>query len=389
MRWSPAPAADATVVSGWQAPGGSCTGVSERDWQEIDELLQQQAVPVTASRLWLASWCEAHASSWQPWPVLVREGGAVSAAALFARRRWRGVTRVVGMGHGVSDYSRIAAVDEQAADALAGELGRRLASLAGPWSLRVEQLPVLDPVVERLLMRLPQSRSLPGDESPWVDLTASPLGSKSYRQQVRMCRNRVEKEGLALDVSWHYVRDEIEELLPTLARIRRQRDHFLDRLSDLDQPSTFEFWRQVILTLADESRLEVAALRLDGEVKAYCIGITDAPTYYMWDHRFEPGSERYRLGQLLESEVMNQAAASGRYLRVDRMRGATTQKLRTANGCVPAQHLTAWSSRSMRLADETRSVSRARLRELRTSSKAVDSTWRVLKRATVLRGVQA
>ena len=355
--------------------------------ERLDDLHARTAAPVTARRPWLTAWAQAHRGTWTPWPVFIGEEGAIDAAALLARRRRAGLTQVVSLGHVFSDYSRLSAQDEAAAQQLADAVAAALRSLRGPWRLRIEQLPADDAVVRGLQERLPHTATPAGDGAPKVDLTrGEPIGSSSYRQQVRMCRSRLERAGLAKEVSYSTDALAISALLPRIQAIRQGRDHSLDRVSDLDDPVGLAFWRAVVLHFAARGEAEVAILSLGGEAQAYCIGINDGSTYRMWDHRFQPGMERYRLGQLLEIEVIERAAADGRFSQLDRMRGVTSQKMRTAHWVEPAQHFLAWSSSWVRSADQAASSGRHRLADWRQRDARVDRTWRVVKRATVLRG---
>ena len=355
--------------------------------ERLDDLHARTAAPVTARRPWLAAWAQAHRGIWTPWPLLVGDEAAVDAAALLARRTRAGLTHFVSLGHVFSDYSRLSARDEAAAQDLASAVAAALASLRGPWRLRMEQLPQDDPVVRALRDRLPHTATAAGDGAPKVDLTrGEPFGSSSYRQQVRMCHSRLERAGLAKEVCYSTDPAEISALLPQIQAIRQARDHSLDRVSDLDDPVGLAFWRAVVLEFAAREEAEVATLSLNGEIQAYCIGIPDGSTWRMWDHRFRPGMERYRLGQLLEMAVIERAAADGRFSQLDRMRGVTPQKMRTAHWVEPTQHFMAWSSTWVRAADQGASSGRRRLADWRGRDARVDRAWRVVKRATVLRG---
>src|SRR5262249_59834162 len=58
---------------------------------------------------------------------------------------------------------------------------------------------------------------------------------------------------------------------------------------------------------AVRGELEVATLRLDGQLAAYVVALTDGPTYRVFDGRFAPAWRRYSPGRRLEAAVVDHA----------------------------------------------------------------------------------
>src|SRR5213595_178593 len=109
---------------------------------ELDELLEHVGAPVTARRPWIDLWVETY-RTWQPWCLTVRspDTGRLDAAALLATRTRFGITDIVGLGHGPSDYLRLPARDLAAAEQLGSLVADGLRRRPGRWRLVIDQLP--------------------------------------------------------------------------------------------------------------------------------------------------------------------------------------------------------------------------------------------------------
>ena len=72
--------------------------------------------------------------------------------------------------------------------------------------------------------------------------------------------------------------DEVEAV-----HVSRDRQCAVD--SDLDRPAEREFWRRVVEGGNDDWEIEIATLRLDGELAAYVVAILDGDPYRIYDGR--------------------------------------------------------------------------------------------------------
>jgi CelD/BcsL family acetyltransferase involved in cellulose biosynthesis len=353
-------------------------------WRDWDDLAMRTGAPVTASAGWLRSWVDTYGQDRQIVPFSVRDAhGRLDAAAMLAVSRRRPVLMVTAVGHGFSDSARLPAASPSAALALARQVADWITGQHRPWRLRVEQLPVADPVATALHRQLPVSTLRPGDGLPYTLLVPGrTLGTSTHRQHVRRARNRLARGGHRTEVLASTDPAVITAALPDLARVRRARDHALGRFSDLDTPSGYGFWEQVVRTYAGQGRCELTTLRVDGELAAYTLALLEPPLFRLWDQRIDPRWQRFGPGNLLEAEVLERAAADG-FERVDRMRGVTRQKMGTADGVEETQQLDAWSSAALETWDRTIRAGRAAGRDLRERRPEVDRAWVRTKQALV------
>jgi CelD/BcsL family acetyltransferase involved in cellulose biosynthesis len=337
---------------------------------ELTRLADEQQAPLPAGLPWLSAWARSH-PSWRPLSVL-RFGpdGRLVAAALLATR-FRGPLRnVAALGYGHSDYARFLGAPEEA-PGLAAAIADLLAGLRGPWSLRLEQFPAADPVLEDLAVRLPAAALRPGDASPMVDLAGFDPArdvSKSARQSGRTGRNRAAADGLDLTIDRTRDPDRIRELLPELEELHAARDRALGRTSDLEDPEHLAFWRLLLPEAASRGEAEVVVLRLDGRPVCELIALLDGGSYRVWDFRIAPGAERYNPGHVLRDDVLRAVLDEGRWRTLDWMRGEEPYKKASATTVAAASSLQAWSSPGLRRLEL---LARAALR-LRTSARGQD-----------------
>ena len=355
--------------------------------RELDDLHAATNAPTTARRPWLETWVRSF-DDHEPWCLVVEGGGRLDAAALLARRRGRGVTTVVALGHGPSDQVRFPARHPASAEALASGMARALHSLRGPWRLRVEQLPAGDPVAERLAAHLGHSEQVPGDGSPTLHLDQgrepSAYISRNSRQVASTMRNRMRREGLELAIEVTRDPAAVVAMLPEIERVHRRRDEHLVRRSDLDDPRRAAFWRSVIALHAERGEVQVLSLRLSGRLAAYVLGFVDGDTYRMWDGRFEPDFARFSAGRVAMQEAVAAVVRDETLREFDWMRGEEPYKLRMCSEIVPATHLLAWSSAAVREADRWPARAAAALRRARDRSPRLQRAWLAAKARVVL-----
>lgn len=347
----------------------------------FDRLAERLGLPLTARLDYLDRYAATY-PQWQPFLVGVSGvDGEWQAGALLARRRWRGLIRIVGLGQPVCDHGRLPAVDDVAAAALADAIAVGLAALPGPWALRLEQLPAGDPVAALLADRLRQAELTAGVGMPRIVLSAdrSPRAylSKKYRSQITAARRRFELAGVQPRLLRLRDREEIEPLLPALLAIRRDRDRVALYRRELDDARRAAWWAAALLRFADRGQLELTVLDVGaGPPAGYNAAVLDGTSYRCWDGRINPRWHRQWPGQLLFGELLPQVIADPRWSEVDYQRGETPFKLRTANDVVPTSNLAAWSSPAARLIAEGPATARGRLHDWKAARPAAERIWR-------------
>jgi CelD/BcsL family acetyltransferase involved in cellulose biosynthesis len=322
---------------------------------------------MTARRPWLGTWVRCY-SNHDPVAIVVDEGADLLAAALLARRRRRGVTEIVRMGHGTSDHARFPARSPAAASALAAGILGELRAIRGPWRLSLGQFPPADPVIRRIAERLHHTMVVPGDGSPRVRFvkgrSIDRYLTRNLRSNSRNVFNRLRKAGLTAEFARLKEVDAIADALPQIDRVRRQRDEAIRGASKLSDPQYAAFRRALILGLARRRELDVATLSIDGDMASYALGLLDGGSYRLWDCRFAPAWSRFSPSQLLYEAVLQWALQTDGFEEFDFMRGTEWYKLRIATDVVPAETLVAWSSPLVRAMVESAGRAKTKFREV-------------------------
>jgi CelD/BcsL family acetyltransferase involved in cellulose biosynthesis len=212
---------------------------------------------------------------------------------------------------------------------------RRLRKVRPPWDLRVEQLPVDDPVALAIVEGMPQASLVCGGSVPGVDFvldgSIEAHLSGNLRRQLRKCRNRMSTDGV--EVATEFIRDRAQLLgyLAEVEHIHRTRDSDVGRKSDLDDPAVERLWRGIISAHVDRDQVELGIMRIDGNIAAYVLSFMDGVTYRVFDGRFLTKWMRYSPGRLLEVEMLAHAMSDGRFQRLDWMNSIAPNKLISAN----------------------------------------------------------
>ncbi|HVQ96091.1 MAG TPA: GNAT family N-acetyltransferase [Mycobacteriales bacterium] len=350
----------------------------------FDRLAERLGLPVTARLDYLSQFAMIY-PEWQPWVVGVSGmDGAWQAGALLTMRRRNGVTVVSGLAHQVCDHGRLPAANGLAAAALAEAIAVGLAALPGPWALRLEQLPVEDPVVALLAGRLDQVEIVPGVGLPRIQLSDghSPRTylTKKYRSQTRAARRRFEAAGVEPRLVFRHTAAEIEPLLADLVEIRRTRDRAAYYRAELADRRRAAWWQAALLRFAERGQLELTLLDVGaGPPAAYNAALVDGRSYRFWDGRINPSWHQQWPGQLLFGELLPQLIADPRWSEVDYLRGETPFKMRTATDVVPTSRLLAWSSQPARLVAETPGLVHRWLHDWKSRHPAAERIWRVAR----------
>lgn len=339
-------------------------GVAALDqWgQALDDLLAATHAPLTARRPWLACWARHH-RDWLPWLVLVQRSGGLGGAALLACRQTRGVVRVAMLGQGQSDYACLPARDPGDAAQLADAVAGALRGLRQPWTAHLQQLPAGDPVVAALAVRLRWCLLQPGDPSPIIRFQPGtdlrPRVRKNARSITRRAVNRLAREGIRLTVERYQDADEVQAVLPEIARVRASRDRDKARESDHLDPAARGFWYEALPLLASRGELEVTTVRLDGRLAAYAVALLDSPAYRSWDTRITPELQGFAPGHLLRTALLEQLHMDPRWSEFDTMRGTEAYKSAIADELRDTVDLRVWSSSLVRLPWLTRRTAAA------------------------------
>ncbi|MGQ0521640.1 MAG: GNAT family N-acetyltransferase [Actinomycetota bacterium] len=315
---------------------------------ELDELHQACGAPVTARRAWLRAWLGAYNPA-TVWAVAVRDAscGRLDAIALLSDRDRGGWDEVSPLGRRQQDRGWLPARTPAAAHALAIAVTSRLQSRSRPWVLRLGQLPAGDPVANALADSMRGSLTLPGVPIPKVELdapgTVEDWLGKGMRKQLRKARNRLDDDGVGMTIDFDRAPERVGHLLGEVEHTHRAREEHARRASDLDSQPGLRFWRDVIVGHAALGEVEIATLRLDGQLGAYVVSLLDGDTNRVLDGRFATSWARYSPGRLLETAVLERAHRDPAFVQVDWMNGCASEKLLVANAVDHTEHLVASS----------------------------------------------
>jgi diguanylate cyclase len=303
---------------------------------DLDELVRDLNMPVMASWAWLQHWSEAF-EHWLPIMVEVRaaETQQLMACALLAVERSGESTQVVAMGHGSSLYAGLPSRNNESARALAHGIVEAMDAMSGAWAMDLEQLPEHVPVLGYLVEAVEQGQLLPELRIPRVVFssahTVEDVLTKSKRKQLKRARSRISNEGLEMIIAFDRGRAISAELLDEVEAVHVSRDRHARRNSDLDRPAEREFWRRVVEGGTGDWEVEIATLRLDGELAAYAVAILDGETYRIYDGRMSTEHQHYSPGRIIEAAALGRAISDPRFTVLDWMSGIAAEKLLTAN----------------------------------------------------------
>ena len=316
--------------------------------KDIDELVDDLKMPVMASWAWLQHWAESFAK-WTPMMVEIRtpETQQLAACAMLAIDKKDSGATVVAMGHSSSLYAGLPARDPSAAKALAKAVVDALNGMSVAWSMDLEQLPDHDPTLTHLSEALDNGQLLPELRVPRVVFStahnAEEILSKSKRKQLRRARNKIENAGLEMVIAFDRGRAISSELLDEVEAVHVSRDRHARRNSDLDRPAEREFWRRVVEGGNEDWEIEIATLRLDGELAAYAVAILDGDTYRIYDGRMSTDWQQYSPGRIVEAAALARAVSDQRFAVLDWMSGIAAEKLLTTNFAETRMRLVATS----------------------------------------------
>ncbi len=303
---------------------------------EIEQLRVDLELPVMGSWVWLQHWAEAF-TNWNPFMVEVRSTDTqqLMACALLAYNTKAEGSTVVAMGHSSSLFCSLPARSADAARELAEGIGRALNELSATWALELEQLPDTDATLLHLSDVIDNGQMLPELRVPRVVFSTAhaveDVLTKSMRKQLRRARNKIAAQGLEMTIGFDRGRAISADLIDEVEAVHVSRDRHNRRNSDLDRPNEREFWRRVVEGGSDGWEIEIATLRLDGELAAYAVAILDGDTYRIYDGRMNTAFEDYSPGRLVEAAALGRAISDPRFAVLDWMSGIAAEKLLVAN----------------------------------------------------------
>jgi diguanylate cyclase (GGDEF)-like protein len=304
--------------------------------KDLDELTRDLNMPVMASWAWLQHWADSF-QTWTPMTVQIRtpDTRQLMACAMLAVNKSESGATVVAMGHSSSLYACLPARDASAAMALADAIVAALNEVSEAWSLDLEQIPEHDPTLRYLNEKLDNGQLLPELRVPRVVFSTAhnvdEVLSKGKRKQLRKARNRIEQAGLDMVIAFDRGRALTAELLDEVEAVHVSRDRHARRNSDLDRPAEREFWRRVVEGGNEDWEVEIATLRLDGELAAYAVALLDGDTYRIYDGRMSTEWQHYSPGRLVEAAALSRALSDSRFATLDWMSGIAAEKLLTTN----------------------------------------------------------
>lgn len=264
--------------------------------------------------------------------TLVRDGAeVVGIAPLMSVGSATGMRAVRFIGSGPADYGDIVALPDRREE-VCRELARMLLTELG-FAVDLQQLREDSPHTALLKSELEHQggrpRLIEQEEAFYLDLPSSwaeylgHLGSKT-RYNVKYFRRR-----LARDYQYE-VRDAGDgpaEAMPLLFRLHQQR--WQEKLL----PGTFAFPRvrrfhqEVAELLAQQRKLVLSVLRLDGEPAAAFYGFRHCGTDYFYLCGFDTRRARLSVGAVLVGEMIESAITAGS-TRFDFLRGDEPYKQR-------------------------------------------------------------
>lgn len=323
------------------------SGAIEAISASLENLYEATGQPLMARSRWLLSWAEAH-NTWEPLSVLVRDtySNEIEAAALLAQRFRPDSLEVVGLGHG-SSCTRLPTRNDESAQVLVQAIGEVLNRIPSRWRMELEQLPLGDPVATALRASLEHSHLVPDLRIPRVTfssrVTVDSYLSRNMRKQIRRAYAHLEAQGIDVEVVFERDASAIAALIPKLMDAHVERDHLRRRSSDLDDPTAKTFWQRVIHAHNEVGKVEIATLRLGGELAAYVIGFADNEIWRLYDGHMVSKFSAYSPGRLLEAAVVDRVVADEAFVELDWMTGVAADKLLCSTGSEERVRLVAFS----------------------------------------------
>jgi|GEM_PF-1698932 len=341
---------------------------------QIDFLFSETAAPSAVRWPLLESWLF-YNSEVEPIGVLIWNNQVLVAAGLLALHHRNGFCKITKIGVEGEPYWLSAR--DQFSGALLGEgLIKAFQSIKKPWFLHLTDLPDTDPVINTINARLKLSQISTFSYSPqlWFDRECglNRYLSLNTRSAVAKAKNRIKRDGLALDMRWSSDVSEIENAMDEIVQIHRERNRLKHGQAILDDPQEAAFFRETVLTQAQAERIRLLTLRLSGSLAAFAIAVLDRDMLWIYANLVSPNWLRYSAGTIINAEVVRAAYSDSAIKGVNWGAGLQRYKMSGDVKLVPLVKLMGWSSRPTRLAWQGREKirqGRNKIRQILSSAK--------------------
>lgn len=305
---------------------------------EYDDWTVRHGVPTTGSRGWVFAGLSGD-ERMHPWAVTARDAdGALRGMLVLVDEPMNGQTVTTLAGADQGHRGVVAAESPEVAERLAVRVGDVLRGRGELSRLLLGPLHADDPCAHALADALPGAHLLADAPVPVVQRTAPDVSTyvtHNMRRTLRKARNRLATDGRVVAVQHTTDEVEITRLLPRLEQCHRERDHVHGRHSDLDDDWGRRVWYVRLYALAQENRLELSMLTIDGELAAHALGALDGSVYRVLEGRFVTAWARYSPGRLLEAEVLQRVLDDPSFRTLDWMTSVAPEKLLATNAADP------------------------------------------------------
>ena len=291
---------------------------TRQEWEELERLDERSSY--YASHRFVSTWWDAYAND----PdvdlhvVTVRDGGRlVGVAPLTVRRERRGgkpvrAVRFAGQG----DYLDFLISPDVAADAVCKQVFRHLDENVEWDLLALTNVPAPSPLAGYLL-RSPHNQSFTLHvENPYLDLRSydgfDAFAAQMMPAKTRKYRNKLLREQ---DVRFAVIRANDQDIFNRIAELHRQEQRHLRELGREERRSLFDDparSRHIhdIFTRTDDVRT-FAYLGTDDELVGYRTCFQDRRRLLSWNSAYRPDFEQYRIGKVLQHDILEHLYAEG------------------------------------------------------------------------------
>lgn len=288
----------------------------ERVWTELQEA--EPSTPFYVHHHVVHAWCSAYEDD----PavhlriLVVRQNDAVVGIAPLALRSGSGTRgrTVVWASHG--DYLDVLIDPQVSADAVCKELVDHVHAELGADSVRLGGIPQGSRLLHWLLRSPHNPEVRPHVENPQIILSrfSGPDGLRGgvLPSKTRKYRNKLFREH---DVAFRVLHDTDDELLTRLAQVHVAEKQHLQALGRDERHSLFEDPRRVAflrgVTARPGSAVTFTLETADGRLAAYRTCFRNGRTLLSWNSAYAPAFEDYRLGKVIQYEILRHLVETG------------------------------------------------------------------------------
>ena len=306
---------------------------------ELDALAARCGAPATAGGPWLSGTVAA-ADGRRAWAVVVKGADdEVRAAVVLLDEAEHGTDVVTLAGSAMGHRSAILADSASAASLLGHAFAEAVRGRGRP--VRVQLGPVdsdgrwLAEFTEMITgAELVAVDAIPGVRR-LASADAADYLSSAMRRTLRKAENRATSDKRHLKARITTDEREIAKLLPQVEELHRERDHAQGRRSELDDAEGRRIWRARLTNLARHQLLELATLRIDGELAAHVLGIAELTEYRIVEGTLATRFARYAPGRVLEAAVLQRVLDDPIVDRLDWMTSVASERLLAFNDAQP------------------------------------------------------